>query len=81
MTKKEKYDELSVVKHYVESPQFQEYVMKPLFEEIGKLKNAYDCQSLRELSEMKGKKWGLEKMISIFKRIETDLKNLKFDLD
>ena len=78
---KEKLNELYAVKRSIESKEFQFYVMKPLYAEVDKLKSAFDCKSLAELSELKGKKWGLTKMIGIFKQIETDIKSTKFELE
>ena len=76
MTDTEKLNELYAVKRSIESKEFQEYVMKPLFAEMDKLKDAYDCESLRELSQTKGKKQGIQAILKIFKGIETDINTL-----
>ncbi len=81
MNPKQKLDELYAVKRSIESREFQEYAMKPLYGELEKLKEAYDCKTLTELATLKGKKAGLEAMIKIFKQIETDIKNLKFEIE
>lgn len=78
---KEKLARLYELKSYIESPIFQEQIMKPLFNEMDKLKNAYDCESLRELSQVKGKKQGLKFIIKLLKDIETDIKNTRFDIE
>ena len=81
MNPKTKLDELYAVKRGIESKEFQFYVMKPLYAELDKLKNAFDCTTLAELSLLKGRKQGLTKMIDIFKSIETDIKNLKYEIE
>jgi hypothetical protein len=74
------YQELIRMKEMIESTEFQKFIMKPLYEELDFLKNAYDCQSLRELSTVKGKKQGLKWIIERLKQIDTDLKNKKFEI-
>lgn len=81
MTTKERYNHLTELKMYIESFPFQEFIMKPLFEEMDKQKNAYDCESLRELAQVKGKKQGLKFLIDILKRVEKDITNTKDELD
>jgi len=81
MDNKEKLNELYAVKRSIESQEFQFYVMKPLYAEMDKLKEAYDCKTLAELAALKGKKQGLTRIIDIFKQIETDIKNLKFEIE
>jgi hypothetical protein len=78
---KEKLNELYAVKRSVESQEFQKHVMKPLLKELDKLKDAYDCKTLAELSELRGRNWGLKRTIDIFKQIETDIKSLKFEIE
>lgn len=48
---------------------------------MDKQKNAYDCESLRELSVVKGKKQGLEFFIKLLKGVDKDIKNLKYELE
>jgi hypothetical protein len=81
MNNKEKLDELWALKLKIESQEFQKYVMKPLYAEMEKLKEAYNCKTLTELSLMKGRQQGLSKIIDIFKGIETDIKNTKYELE
>jgi len=78
--KEKEFYKLRDLKGNIESEAFQEMIIKPIFTELESLKNAYDCQSLRELSEVKGKKIGLKFIIKLFKQINTDYKNSKFDL-
>jgi hypothetical protein len=78
---KELLEELYSLKNFVESNEFQKFIMKPLFEELDKQKNAYDCKTLTELATVKGKKQGLTFLIKLLKGIELQIKNEKFDLD
>jgi hypothetical protein len=78
---KELLDELYSLKNFVESDEFQKFIMKPIFEELDKQKNAYDCESLRELAIVKGKKQGLMFLIKLLKGIELQIKNEKFDIE
>lgn len=84
MTRQEiqtKLDHLFELKAQIESFPFQEYLVKPVLEELDKQKNAYDCESLRELSIVKGKKQGLMFLINTLKNIDQDIKNLKYELE
>ena len=55
--------------------------MKPLYEEMDKLKDAYDCDSLKELATLKGKKDGLKYLIELLKRTDVEIKNCKYELE
>lgn len=84
MTRQEiqtKLDHLFELKAQIESFPFQEYLVKPIFAELDKQKNAYDCESLRELSVVKGKKQGLIFLIELLKSVDQDIKNLKYELE
>lgn len=81
MTLKDKLLLLSEVKGQIESEAFQTFIVKPMKDEMDKLKNAYDCESLRELATMKGKKQGLQFLIDILKGIELDIKNTRYELE
>lgn len=76
----QKLERLQELKLYIESETFQENIMKPLYSEIDKQKDAYDCESLRELAQVKGKKQGLNFLIKRLKEIDNEIKNLKYDL-
>ena len=78
---KEKLQQLYDLKMHIESKSFQDNIMKPLYEELDKQKYAYQCQSLRELAEVNGKRKGLMFIIKLLKQIETDVKNTKNELD
>lgn len=81
MKPQEKLDHLFVLKSQIESFPFQEFLVKPMKEELEKLKNAYDCESLRELATMKGKKQGLLFLLTTLKNIDLDIKNLKHEIE
>lgn len=81
MNNKETLSRLIDLKGYIESPVFQEEIMKPLYEELDKQKDAYDCDTLKELYKVKGKKDGLKYIIKLLKGIETKAKNLRFDIE
>lgn len=78
---KEKLETLYKLKTAIESKGFQDHIMKPLYEELDKLKNAYDCDSLEELSALKGNRDGLMKVIDILKDIDVEIGNIKHELD
>ena len=77
---KEKLERLQELKMYIESETFQLNIMKPLYAEIDKQKNAFDCESLRELATVKGKTQGLNFLIKRLKEIDNEIKNLRYEL-
>ena len=81
MSIKEEHDELWDLKLKIESKGFQKHIMEPLYKEIDKLKDAYDCKSLTELATLKGKAEGLKVIIKLLKQVESDLKNKKYELE
>lgn len=81
MKLKDKLMLLSEVKGQIESEAFQTFIVKPMWEEMDKLKVAYDCESLRELSTIKGKKQGLQFLIGILKGIDLEIKNTRYELE
>jgi hypothetical protein len=81
MNLKEEFDDLWDLKIKIESKNFQERLVKPIYAEMEKLKGAYDCESLRELATVKGKKQGLKFFIGLLKQVDIDLKNAKYELE
>lgn len=81
MTLKDKLMLLSEVKGQIESEAFQTFIVKPMYEELDKLKHSYDCESLRELAQVKGKKQGLMFLIDTLKRVDLDFKNTQHELE
>lgn len=81
MDNKEKLQGLHALKLSIESKAFQEYIMKPIFDELEKEKNAYECDSLKELYRVKGKKDGLLFIINTLKRVELEIKNTRYELE
>lgn len=78
---KQELDELWALKQKIESQEFQKYLVKPIYDELNKLKGAYECESLRELNTLKGKKQGLMFFIGLLKQVDLDLKNKKYELE
>jgi hypothetical protein len=78
---KELLEELYSLKNFIESSEFQKFIMKPLFEELDKQKNAYECESLKELWKVKGNKDGLMFLIKLLKEVDRKIKNTKLDLE
>lgn len=72
MTLQQEFDLLRELKGNIESEAFQERIMKPIYKELEKQKNAYDCESLRELATVKGKKQGLMFLLKVIKGIHND---------
>ena len=81
MTLKDRLLLLSEVKGQIESEAFQTFIVNPMKEEMNKLKAAYDCASLRELSTIKGKKQGLEFLIDVLKDIDAEIKSTTYELE
>lgn len=65
----------------IESEPFQTLIMKPLFAELEKVKNAYDCKTLTELATVKGKKNGILFLINLLKSVKTQYENAKTDVE
>lgn len=81
MNTEERFALLSDLKAYIETRAFQEFIMKPLYDELGKLKGAYECKTLGELNAVKGEAKGLKKLIGLLKQVEVDWKNDKYELE
>lgn len=81
MTDKELYNELFETKRMIESKLFQTYIVGRMREYQEKLKDAYDCESLRELATIKGRKQGSEEFFKILKTIDHEFKNKKTDIE
>lgn len=81
MTNEEKLSQLFSLKEKIQTREFQEWIMKPLYAELENIKNAYDCDSLIELHTVKGRKQGLTFLIKLLKTAERELKNTKYDIE
>lgn len=73
--------ELIDVKHMVEGELFQKYFATPMRKELKGLKDAYDCDSLKELHEIKGKRWGVNQFFKQVDELETRSRFIRNDLD
>jgi len=80
-TLRKEVDDLYDLKQKIESESFQTYIMKPLYEELDKIKNAYDCESLRELATIKGRKQGITFLLKLLKQTDVDRQNKKYELE
>ena len=80
-TLKKEAEELLNARIMVESGEFQKFIVKPFKDELNKLKDAYDCESLRELATIKGKKQGLMFLLRTLKKLDTDWKNKNLELE
>lgn len=81
MNPKAELNELQEFKAMVQSRLFQKYLMEPIKNEIDGLKRAYDCGSVKEIAELKGKYKGLKFVVDILKQNENKTKNLIFEID
>jgi hypothetical protein len=81
MNAKQEFEELLDMRSKIQSPVFQKYIVKPIYEEMDKLKSAYDCDSLRELHTIKGKKQGLKFFIEILKQIDKEYANKLYEIE
>lgn len=81
MTAEENLNRLNELKSYIESAVFQDCIMKPLYDELDKLKASYECDTLKELHRTKGEAIGLKKMIDILKQVEVDMKNAQTEYE
>lgn len=58
---------------------FQKYFVSPVYKELENLKSAYSCETLRELSRIKGKKEGLEFFLKLLKKVDENHKLKSID--
>jgi hypothetical protein len=81
MTTQDKYQQLVDLKGYIETEAFQNFIMKPLYDEMAKVKKLRDLKSWDETCKAKGQEIGLEKLKDILKQVEIDLKNTRTELE
>ena len=74
-------NELLEAKHMIEGEIFQKYFATPLYKEKKELKDAYECDSLKELWQIKGKKWGVDRFYRCVAEIDTRTKFVRSDLE
>lgn len=73
-------EELNNFKGMVHSDTFQKFILEPMLAEQNDLKSAYDCDSLKQLYTVKGRKQGLEKFFSLIANIDTKIENKHQDI-
>lgn len=72
---------LHAVRGMVESDEFRKIVLEPVKRALESLKDSYDCDSLKELGEVKGKKEGLRVFLDIVEGLNQQIQNKQFDVD
>jgi len=78
---KELLDELYSLKNFVESNEFQKFIMKPLFEELSKIQRLKKYKDWDSVLKAQGKEEGLLWMVNTLKEVDRQIKNTKFELD
>ena len=81
MNENKEWDNLLEIRDIIQRPVFQELIVQPMKDYQEKLAKAYDCDDLMELYSLKGKKEGSEQFFNTLKRISTDFKNKKDELE
>jgi len=72
---------LADVQLMIQSENFQEYIVKPMREYQNELKDAYQCETLKELYAVKGRKQGSERFFEILKGVVEERKNKLVELN
>lgn len=71
---------LNNLKGMVHSDTFKKFILDPMTAELNGLKSAYDCDSLKQLYTVKGKKQGMETFFSLIENIDTKIENKNQDI-
>ena len=80
MNDKQRLEALYTVKTYIETFEFQEFIMKPIFAELEKIQKLKGYKSWDEVLKAQGKEAGLMKLIDLLKANELDIKNTRTDM-
>lgn len=78
---KELLAELYSLKNFVESDEFQTFIMKPLFDELGKVQRLKKYKDWDSVLRAQGKEEGLLWMVNTLKEVDRQIKNTKFDIE
>ena len=81
MTTQEKYKQLIDLKGFIETEAFQNFIMKPFYDELADVTKLRNLKSWEETCTAKGIEIGLEKLRDIMKQVEVDLKNTREELE
>lgn len=81
MTKKQKLSALITLRTYIQSPEFQEFVMQPILKDLEKIQKLKEYKSWDEVLKAQGKEEGLLKLKEILKANELEIENIKFELE
>jgi|GEM_PF-2082183 len=76
-----KLSELSDVQSFLNNENVKKHFLQPFEYEKDVLKNSYDCDTLKELYFIKGKKKGLFFIDEIIESIENEIGQLRKDID
>lgn len=71
--------ELQDFKGMINSDIFKKFILDPMQAQMNDLKSAYDCESLKQLYAVKGKKQGLQVFFNLIENIETKIENKKLE--
>jgi hypothetical protein len=72
--------ELLDLKGIINGDLFKKYISSPIYEALNELKDAYDCETLIELSRTKGEKKGLKVFTDIVETINTKIENKRSEI-
>lgn len=71
--------ELEDFKGMVHSDTFKKFILDPLNAQLEDMKDAYDCDTLRQLHTIKGKKQGLQMFFNLIENIDIKIENKKLE--
>lgn len=72
-TLQQELDELRAIRDIKNGKLFKEFLVNPIYAEIGKLGKAYDCENIEELATLKGKYEAHTFFIGLLKKIDEDI--------
>lgn len=81
MTDKQRLAVLYTLRSYIQTPEFQEFIMKPVFAELEKIQKLKGYKTWDEVLKAQGKEAGLMKLLDILKANELDAKNTRYTLE
>lgn len=73
-------NELADVELFLQNENVQKHFLKPFDDELNELKDAYDCDTLKELHFTKGKKKGLLFLAETEESIHNRIKQIQMEL-
>lgn len=79
-TLRKQYEELSTLKSWIQTDEFQKYLAKPMREYEKEQKNNFFSDSLKESWRKGGRVEATQHFFSLLEQIEVDLKNVRHEL-